>query len=93
MVSGIGSRSLHYVRLSKTDFDLILSNSSAGSRSWKHELLLVPAVAGYDQPALHLAGELDKQCLEVNWTLTNLGSSFLRVFFFLSLSNKFKFAY
>lgn len=85
LVSGVGSRNLHYVRLSKTDFDLILSNSNAGSRSWKHELLLVPAVAGYDQPALHLARELDKQCLEVNWALINLGASFLRVFFFSSI--------
>lgn len=91
--SGVGSRNLHYVRLGKTDFDLILSNSSAGSRSWKHELLLVPVVAGYDQPALHLARELDKQHLEVNWALTNLGASLLRVGFFLSLSSKFNFAY
>lgn len=94
LVSGVGSRNLHYTRLSKTDFDLILSNSNAGNRGWKHELLLVPAAAGYDQPALHLAGELDKQCLEVNWALTNLGSFFKDglFFFFLNLSNNFKFA-
>lgn len=85
LVSGVGSRSLHYVRLSETDFDLILSNSNADSKSWKHELLLVSAVAGHDQPALHLARELDKQCLEVNWALTNLGAFFLRAFFFPSI--------
>lgn len=47
----------------------------------------MPAVAGYDQPALHLARELDKQCLEVNWALTNLETSFLKVDYFLNLSN------
>lgn len=86
LVSGVGSRNLHYIRLSKTDFDLILSNSNAGSRGWKHELLLVPAAAGYDQPALHLAGELDEQCLEVNWALTNLGSFFKGGLFFFFFS-------
>lgn len=34
-----GSRSPHHISLSKTGFDLVLSNSNADSRSLKHEFL------------------------------------------------------
>lgn len=39
LVSRAGSRSLHHISLIKAGFDLVLSNSSADSRSLKHELL------------------------------------------------------
>lgn len=81
LVSRVGSRSLRHIGLSKTGFDLILSNSNADSRGLKHELLLVSAVAGGDRPALHLVRELDKQHLEVCWVLTTFGGFFSGWFF------------
>ena len=94
LVSRVGSRSLHHIRLSKTDFDLILSNSNADGKSLKHELLLVSAVAGHNRPALHLVREPNKQRLEVYWVLVAFGGFFSGWFFSIYQSNKvFRFAY
>jgi len=87
LVSRVGSRNLHFIRLSMTDFDLILSNSKAGSRSLKPELLLVSAVAGSDRPALQLHRELYKQRLEVQWVLTT-SEGFFSGFFFSTYHTK-----
>lgn len=81
LVSRVGSRSLYHIRLSKTDFDLILSNSNANSKSLKHELLLVSAVAGHNRPALHLVRELDQQHLKVYGVLMTSGGFFSAWFF------------
>lgn len=93
LVNRVGSRSLHHIRLSKTDFDLILSNSNANSKSLKHELLLVSAVAGHNWPALHLVRELDQQRLKVYGVLMTSGGFFFRVVFFNLSSKVFRFAY
>lgn len=82
LVSRVGFRSLHHIRWSKTDFDLILSNSDADSKSLKHELLLQSAVAGCGWFALHLVIELDKGHLEVYWVLMSCGGFYFRVSFF-----------
>lgn len=74
LVCRVGSRNLHHIRWSKTDFNLILSNSNADSKSLKHELLLQSAVARCDRLALNLVIELDKEHLEVYWVLMNLGA-------------------